>query len=75
VPRIAPRFLSACRLAPEQNVAADCWHRSEYPKRVKVEGIHNKNRGTYRGYSLAGVEPVSGAPEARQRVSGNRRPN
>jgi hypothetical protein len=36
VPRIAPRFLSACRLAPEQNVAADCWHRSEYPERVEV---------------------------------------
>jgi hypothetical protein len=75
VPRIAPRFLSACRLerganckicithtaiaptdfihystAPEQNVAADCWHRTEYPERVKVEVIHSKNRETYRGY-------------------------
>jgi hypothetical protein len=40
VPRIAPRFLSACRLAPEQNVAADCLHRSEYPERVKVAVIH-----------------------------------
>src|ERR1700687_4448676 len=55
--------------APEQKVAADRGHKSEYPERVKVEVIPNKNRGTHRGYPLycavevALVVVASDAPE------------